>query len=448
VVSLNFLTVMRALLPDLVCSDGHFEEDLAVLVDRDRIEAVVSKSDVPRDARREHWDGLALVPGTVNCHGHAFQSLLKGFGDDRHFEEWRDAVLYPFSERLDGDGIYTGALFAFAEALLAGTTTTVDFFYLHDGGNDNAMEVMRAAKHVGVRLVLARSFYDPDAPTRAPGRYREEAAEGVRRCLELARACERDPFLSVQPAPHSLHAARPSTVARALEVAHELGVPCHLHVAEARYEREQVAERFGATPVRLLAREGLLDDRLVAVHAVWVDDEEIDLLAQGGTGVVHCAGANAFLGDGVARVSEMISAGVRVALGPDGGCANNRQSVFDEMRTASLFAKARLRDGVALDAVTAFRLGTSAGGDLLDLPVGQLRRGYFADLVGLDLADLSLLPRATLERQMVHSMSPTAVARVMVGGELVVDGGRPVKFDLAEVRARVERVTSGWARPS
>jgi 5-methylthioadenosine/S-adenosylhomocysteine deaminase len=438
---------MRALVADLVYSEGRFRDDLAVLVERDRIAGVTALGEIPAEADREDWSGLAIVPGTVNCHGHAFQSLLKGFADDRSFEDWRDAVLYPFSEGLDAAGIYGGALFAFAEALLAGVTTTVDFFYLHDAGNDNAAQVVRAARDVGIRLVLARAFYDPEAPTRAPGRYREDAADAARRCRRLAEELSGDAGVSVQPAPHSLHAASPSTVAAALEVARDLGVPCHLHLAEARYERERVLDRFGATPVRLLAREGLLDERLVVVHAVWVDSEEIELLAEHGTGVVHCPGANAFLGDGIAPVPEMLERGVRVGLGPDGGCANNRQSVFEEMRTASLVAKARLTDGSALGAPAAFALGTSGGGDLLGLPVGSVHPGRYADLVGLELDDLSLLPRATLERQVVHSMQPTAISRVMVGGEVVAQNGALTKFDLGEVRARVEQVTSGWARP-
>jgi 5-methylthioadenosine/S-adenosylhomocysteine deaminase len=251
-------------------------------------------------------------------------------------------------------------------------------------------------------------------------------------------------MLSIQPAPHSLHAASPQTIAVALEAADELGVPCHLHLAEASYERDQIRSRYGTTPVRLLAREGLLDPGLVTIHTVWVDDEELDLLAEAGVGVVHCPGANAFLGDGIARLPEMLARGIRVGLGPDGGCANNRQSVFDEMRQASLFAKARLTDGSAVDAGTAFRLGTAGSADLLGLPVGAIAAGCRADLVALDLDDLSLYPLKTIEKQMVNSMQPTAITKVMVGGELVASDHRTTKIDGAEVRSRIERTTEEW----
>jgi 5-methylthioadenosine/S-adenosylhomocysteine deaminase len=433
---------MKAIRGALVLGEDGFLEDAAVLTDGDTIAGV--GGDVPEGADVDDWGDVAIVPGTVNAHGHAFQSLLKGWADDRPFESWRDDVLYPFSEDLGGDDLYCGALFAFTEALRAGVTTTVDFFYLHDEGNANAEHVIRAARDAGIRLVFARAFYDVDAPTKAPARYREPAEDAAERCRALAAAHAGDPMVSVQPAPHSLHAATPETVAAALEVAAELDVPCHLHLAEARYERDQVEERYGTTPVRLLAREGLLGPRLVTIHTVWADDEELDLLAAAGAAVVHCPGANAFLGDGIARLPEMLWRGIRVALGPDGGCANNRQSVFDEMRTAALMAKARLTDGSAVTAETAFDLGTRGGGDVLGLPVGALEAGRRADLVALDLADPSLWPLATLRKQLVNSIQQTAVAKVMVGGRLVVDGGVPLQVDEPDLRRRLDDLARRW----
>jgi len=136
-----------------------------------------------------------------------------------------------------------------------------------------------------------------------------------------------------------------------------------------------------------------------------------------------------------------------MALGPDGGCANNRQSVFDEMRMATLLAKARLTDGGALDARTAFHMGTAGGADLLKLPVGSFEVGRCADAVALDLNDISLFPRSMLERNVVNSMQTTAISKVMVGGEVVVDEGVLSRFPLPRVRELVDEVTRTWTRP-
>jgi 5-methylthioadenosine/S-adenosylhomocysteine deaminase len=435
---------MKAIRAAQVFMGDAFEQGMAVVIDHGDIAEVVATTDIPQSAPVEDWGDVALVPGTVNAHGHAFQNLFKGYADDLPFERWRDEVLYPFSEDLDADAIYVGALFAFAEAVVAGVTTTVDFFYLHDEDNENARAVIRAARDIGIRLVLARAFYDPDAPTAAPARYREPAERSRERLLELAREFHDDRSISVQPAPHSLHAASPETIGIGLEVARDLGVPCHLHLAEARYEVEQVRERYGTTPARLLEREGLLTEDLLAVHGVWLDDEELDLMAAAGSALVHCPGANAFLGDGVARLPEMLQRGIRVALGPDGGCANNRQSVFDEMRLASLFAKARLTDGSALRALAAFRLGTLGGAEVLRLPVGAIEAGRAADLVALDLEDLSLQPAQMLSSHLVNSMQPTAIAKVMVAGEVVALNGRPTRLDRGELKRRIAEVTLRW----
>ncbi len=415
-----------------------FQPDTSVIIDGGRIVSVVSRDQEPPDAVMEEWEDLAIVPGTVNAHGHSFQSLLKGLGDDRRFESWRDDVLYPTSEKLTRSGIYSGALFAFAEALLAGATTVVDFFYLHDDGNENAERVIEAARTLGVRLVLARAFYDPDAPTPAPARFREPHDVAAARCRGLAEAHAGDPMVSIQPAPHSLHAVELETIAVARGLALDLGVPWHIHVAEAAYERIVTQKRFGRSPVRTLAEAGLLDRSTVTIHSVWVDDEEIELLAASGAGVVHCPGANAFLGDGIAKLPEMVAAGVRVALGADGGCANNRQNIFQEMAMASQLAKARTHDGAAMDAHIAFDLGTRMGGDLLGLPVGTIAPGMHADLVGLDLLDLSLQPFEHLQRHVVNSMQPTAIRRVMVGGKIVVDNGRLTQMEHGELRRRID----------
>src|SRR5213592_2939040 len=170
------------LLPDLVYAGGRVQPGLVVDVADGRITGVAPPEDAASALR---LPGKLLLPGTVNTHCHTFQSLLRGLGDDLDFMAWRDRVLYPFSTRLDREGIYLGAAFAFAEMLLHGATTCVDFFYLQDEGNENAGAVIDAARRVGIRLVLARAMYDWEG---APRRYRETVADAARRTRELIAA--------------------------------------------------------------------------------------------------------------------------------------------------------------------------------------------------------------------------------------------------------------------
>jgi 5-methylthioadenosine/S-adenosylhomocysteine deaminase len=427
------------LLPDLALTPDGWERDRAVAITDGRIAAIPpAGAPLPGDVA---LPGRALLPGTVNSHCHTFQSLLRGLGDDLDFMGWRDRVLYPFSERLDRAGIALGAAFAFAEMLRHGVTTCVDFFYLQDAGNENAEAVIEAARAVGIRLVLARAMYDWDG---APPRYRETPADAARRVRELIAAHRHDPTVAVQPAPHSPHGASPAMIRAGWEVAEAADTVFHIHVAEGQYEGERTLREHGATPIRYLGNLGVLGPRMIGVHCVWLDDEEIALMGARGAGLAYCPGSNMFLGDGITRIPEMLRAGVRIGLGTDGGCTNNRLSVFDEMRTCSLLQRVRLLDGTALSAETAFDLGTRSAAALLRLEAGEIAAGRLADLVAIDLGHLSLQPRNDLLKSVVYAMSHQAVTDVWVHGRRVVERGRLATMSEDELVARVAALTKGW----
>src|SRR5216117_237553 len=428
------------LVPDLVLTDAGWQPGRAVMVEGGRI-ATIEPVDRPSSGDVT-LAGKALVPGTVNAHCHTFQSLLRGLGDDLDFMGWRDRVLYPFSERLDRAAIALGAAFAFAEMLLHGVTTCVDFFYLQDEGNENAEAVVEAARRVGIRLVLARSMYDWEG---APRRYRETVADATRRTRELITAHRKDATTLVHPAPHSPHGASPAMIRAGWEVAEAEQVPFHIHVAEAPYEGERTAREQGATPIHYLDRLGVLGPRMIGVHCVWLDDDEIALMGARGAALAYCPSSNMFLGDGITRIPELRSAGVRIALGTDGGSTNNRLSVFEEMRMASLLQRVRLLDGSALDAGCAFAMGTRAGASILGLDAGVIERGKLADLVAVSLDDPSLHPRTDLLRAVVYTMSSRAVSDVWVHGRQVVASGRLPTVDEHELLARVAELTKGWS---
>ncbi len=427
------------LVPELVLTEGGFRSDLALTLAGGSI-AGVEPTGAPR-AGDLRLPRKALLPGTVNTHCHAFQSLLRGLGDDLGFAAWRDRVLYPFSERLTRQDIVLGATFAFVEILLHGVTTCVDFFYLQDDGNENAETVIEAAKSVGIRLVLARGMYDW---TGAPGRYRETPAAAARRVRELIARHRNDPTVRVQPAPHSPHGASPEMIRAGWEVAEEAGIPFHIHVAEARYEGEHTLREHGATPVRYLDRLGVLGQRMIGVHCVWLDDAEVRLMGARGAALAYCPSSNMFLGDGITRLPELLRAGVRVGLGTDGGSSNNRLSIFEEMRMASLLQRVRLLDGAALPAEAAFGMGTAGGARILGLDAGTIAAGRLADLVALDLDHASLSPPTALLKSIVYALSPQAITDVWVHGRRVVEEGRLTTVDPAELLARVRALTREW----
>jgi 5-methylthioadenosine/S-adenosylhomocysteine deaminase len=429
------------LIPDLVLTDAGWEPGRAVAIAAGRV-AGIEPAEPPRPGDVA-LPNRALLPGTVNAHCHTFQSLLRGLGDDLDFMAWRDQVLYPFSQRLQRDDIALGAAFAFAEMLRHGATTCVDFFYLTDDGNENAEAVIEAARRVGIRLVLARTLYDWEG---APRRYRESVADAARRTRELIVRHRNDLTVTVQPAPHSPHGASPAMIRAGWDVAESEGCPFHIHVAEGRYEGERTLAEHGATPIRYLDKLGVLGPRTIGVHCVWLDDDEIALMGARGAALAYCPSSNMFLGDGITRLPEMLRAGVRAGLGTDGGCTNNRLSVFEEMRMVSLLQRVRLLDGQALDAPTAFRLGTRGAAEILGLDAGVIAPGRLADLVAVDLGHASLHPRTDLVASIVYAMSAQAVTDVWVHGRRVIEQGRLTTLDESDLLGRVRQLTRGWRR--
>lgn len=434
----------RLFLPDALLVDGDLRPGWALLAADGRIAAVGPADELTMQAgtaERVELPGHLLMAGTVNAHSHSFQSLLRGLGDDRPFFEWR-RYLYHFMPRLDAEGVYVGALFAFGEMLLRGVTTVCDFFYLHHGAIEHDLAVVRAARDLGIRLVLARTMMDWEA---APSAFRETPEQAVANARALAARLQGDPLASIVPAPHSPHAASGEMIQAGARLAAEWCVPWHVHVAEARYEGEATRARYGAGPLGWIASLGALDERIRIVHGVWLDDEEIALLGRAGGGLIHCAGSNLFLGDGMAPLPKYFDAGVTVALGCDSASANNKLSIFGEMRLAATLQKGLALSSDRLTAEQALRMGTRNGGQAAGQPVGALEVGRFADLVAVDLGDLSLQPAHDLARNVVYAMEPTAIRHVWVHGEPVVRDGRLVLVSERAIVPRVAALTAGWA---
>lgn len=413
--------------PEFLLQENDFMTGMGVLVENGLVTDVDRFAELlirHPDAVLKDWAGLAMLPGAINAHNHSFQSLLRGLVIDRPFLEWRDKALYRFSPLFSAQDIYTGALFAFGEMLRYGVTTVCDFFYLHNQGVESDEAIIQAAKDVGIRLVLARTMYDWEG---APSGYRESVDQAVINTKHLAVKYDNNPMVKILPAPHSLHAASLEMVKAGHRLALELGTTFHIHVAEESFEVEETMRNYGLTPVELLHNLGVLDETMVAVHAVWLNDRDVKLMGENKAKLAYCPSSNMFLADGVTRITDLMDAGVIIGLGTDGGCSNNRISIFEEMRMTALLQKVSQLNATAVSARQVFSMGTANGQDLLGVPVGKIKSGYYADFVGINCNDLSVQPLYSPEQQLlpnlVYSMQPNAISRVVVGGlEQVLNG--------------------------
>ncbi|HEV8193973.1 MAG TPA: amidohydrolase [Ktedonobacterales bacterium] len=433
----------RALVAEQTLIDGRFQAGMAVLIGGGRILGVRSADALPEDTAVERFPRRLLVPGTLNAHNHSFQSLLRGIADDCDFFTWRDRALYGYTPYMDEETVYQGARFAFAEMIRNGVTTVCDFFYIHDGGNVNDHAVIRAAQDLGMRIVLARTMYDWEG---APPSYQESIGDAVARTRELWQEYRGSDDVHVCPAPHSPHAASPAMIQAGSALAEELDTRFHMHVAEGRYERDMIRERHDKTPIRWLESLGVALERMTIIHGCWLEEDDIALMAERDVRLVYNPASNMFLGDGVTRIVDMQQAGVAIGLGSDGGCSNDRVSVFDEMRMCALLQKVTHLSSEVVPAEAAFAMGTSGSAATLGLPAGRIARDCYADFVLLDMDDPSLQPPWRYEKQIVYAMTPQAIREVIVGGESIYRDDKLQRVPWSEVIDGVRAVTKDWPR--
>lgn len=403
---------------------------------------------IPAGATVVKLPGKLLLPGMVNAHSHAFQRLLRGRteyvargreADD--FWSWRE-LMYRTANALEPEGVYAASRQAFVEMALAGITTVGEFHYLHhqsDGTpyadvQELAKQVVRAAREVGLRIVLLRvgyaraGFEQPANPLQR--RFCDPDADTfVHRTLELRRALSGDEAVSVGFAPHSVRAVPRSWLEA---VARQAGEVTHLHVAEQPAEITACLAEHGRRPIELLEEVGLLHSRMTAVHAIHLDAGEIAALGRAKASVCACPSTERNLGDGVVPADALLQAGVTLALGTDSQAEIHLLDDARQLEGHLRLVRGRravLDPGGGALAGLAERLlhcTTLGGARSLGLELGALTPGQPADFFTVDLAHPSLVgaPREALLPAVVFGAAAGAVSEVAVDGRLIVEAGR------------------------
>jgi 5-methylthioadenosine/S-adenosylhomocysteine deaminase len=221
------------------------------------------------------------------------------------------------------------------------------------------------------------------------------------------------------------------------ELATEYGVLWHMHLADSKKSSENIAEQFGKPSVILLDEWGVLSDRFLGIHGMWLSDHEIDLLSKNHCRISYNPASNMFLGEKILNVPELYQRGIPVGLATDGAASNNALNIFRDIRLASLAQKVRAGNPQAITVDQLVNLITVDGGKVLDLPVGSLEVGKKADFVVLDILDFSLQPVATLKSNIVHAISDRAIKHVYCDGRQVVKDGELTLVDERELLQRI-----------
>ncbi|HUR93479.1 MAG TPA: formimidoylglutamate deiminase [Gemmatimonadales bacterium] len=422
---------------DLAWTGSGFESGVQIAVDDGgRIEAVGARARTQVTRLR----GIALLPGFVNAHSHAFQRALRGHGERfpvgaGSFWTWREAM-YTLVEQLDRATVRQISRRAFEEMRDAGITTVGEFHYVHhERDGDYALDeaVLQAATDAGIRLVLLYCYYASGAPGRplAGGqrRFATPTVDEYWRQLDRLAPTLAASTQTLGVAPHSIRAASPEEIRLLHGEARRRRLPVHLHVEEQRREIEESLAAYGRTPMAVIL-DAVDGGAFTAVHCTHTSDEDMArFLASGGMSCL-CPLTEGNLGDGMPDLSRAHRARGRLAIGTD---SNNRLAMLEEMRWLEYGQRLRnelrgaLPDEAGDVATTLLAAATTGGATALDLPAGQIAVGGVADFVAIDLAAPALaeLPVERLLEGVVFGAGNEVIAGTFVGGRWRASGGRP-----------------------
>ena len=429
-----------------------------IVIDGDTIVHLVAPGSV-HDANAERLDAgrRLIIPGLINSHTHSHGGLSKGIGD-----RWNLEILQTANPWLSGNrGVedkYLSALITAVDQVEKGTTACYDLFFEFPAPSLDGMEAVASAyKAVGVRAVIAPmvadlTFYQSlpgfiDALAKVDGgragAMRMGRAEDIIAALRRLAAQWPHPGdrLRLGIAPTIPHHCTKEFMIGCRDVAREHGLVMQTHVGEAKYQAASSFPIFGMSMTQTMDSVGIVGPWFSAAHAVWLDDDDMRLLAERGAQVAHNPGANLRLGSGIAAARDYLRHGVTVGIGTDGCHCSDNQNMFEAIRAASFVSRVRgLPPQEWLSAEEAFRLATEGSARVLGFHelTGRIAKGYKADLVLLDLDHVNFMPFNHAVNQIVHAEDGCGVDKVMIGGRVVVSGGRAIGIDKAALAAKAD----------
>lgn len=404
-------------------------EDHAVVVEAGRI-AMVAQADevlsIFSDAEIISLESHAMTPGLVNMHTHAPMTLLRGYADDLRLDTWLNEHIWPAENRWADDRFTRdGTELAIAEMIRGGTTCFNEMYFFVD-------EIADAVDRTGMRACVGITVID--FQTAWARNFREYLDKG----LQVRSDFSGNDLIRFSIAPHSMYSVTSEMLAEVGELSDELDLPVHLHLLEIEREIKDSLSNHGIRPIQRASELGLLNERLLAVHMVHLEDDEIDLLAERRVNVVHCPQSNLKLASGMCRVADLMNSGVNVCIGTDGAAANNDLDLLDESRTAALLAKGVANDPKVMDAVAALEAITINGAKALGLErvIGSIEEGKMADLVAIDLSPCRTQPVHHVISQLVYATASSQVTDVWVAGRRLLEQGTLTTVDEKRILAR------------
>lgn len=399
-------------------------ENGVVVINGDTIEAVGGQELLEHYQADKVIDGKEgiLMPGMVNTHTHAAMVVFRSLGDD--VADRLNRYILPLEKKfVDQNLVALGSKYAIAEMLASGVTTFADMYYFED-------EVAKAAKQMGIRAVLGETVVDFPSPDA------KEAYGGLDYAEQFIEKWKEDDLITPAVAPHAPYSNDSLHLQRASALSAKYDVPMMMHVAEMDDEIQKYKTEYNMTPVQYLDSLGVLNDRFIAAHLIYVSMEDLDILEKRKIGIAHNIGANAKAGKGVPPLKEMLNRKMKVGLGSDGPMSGNTLDIITQMSLVAKIHKLLNRDRTLFPAMDIVDMATIGGARALKLDklIGSIEPGKKADLVILETASVNMQPIYDYYATIVYAANASNVDTVIVNGKILVRNKCFTEFDFGKTR--------------
>ncbi len=357
-----------------------------------------------------HLSNHVLMPGLINAHGHAAMSLLRGYADDLPLDTWLNEHIWPAeAKHVSANFVKDGAELAIVEMIRSGTTCFSDMYFFPE-------QTAAAAHSAGIRCQITFPILE------FPSAWASDADEYMSKGLSLRDDYRSNELINVIFGPHAPYTVGDSTFERLATLAPEIQAGIHVHLHETEGEVDNAVKESGKRPIQRLNDLHVLTPTTQCVHMTQLNDDDIELLQQSGSHVIHCPESNLKLASGFCPVDKLLNAGINVALGTDGAASNNNLDMFGEMHTAALLAKAVAKDASALNAHTAITMATLNGAKAMGIEdaVGSLEIDKQADMIAIKIDELEHAPMHDIASSVVYTHNGHRVTHSWVNGKLLM----------------------------
>lgn len=404
-------------------------ENHTMLIDKGVIQKIVPSTEVKQHYQAKQVNDYpyhALLPGLINAHTHLGMNYFRGLGCDLMLMDWLNGYIWPAEKKwLSHDFVYDASLLAMAEMIRSGTTCFNDMFYFPEAVADAAIDAnMRG--FVSIHVI--------DFPTA----WTDNTDESLKKGKAFYEQYHQQPLITPTLAPHAPYTVTDDSFLRVSDLAQSWSLKINVHLHETQAEIEQSMAQFKKRPIQRLHDLGFLSSQVIAIHAVQLNEEDLEILQATRPSIVHCPESNMKLASGVCPVIDLQNLGMNVALGTDSVASNNDLNMINEMRTATFLAKVTRQDPVCLNINDTLAMASLNGAKALGIDhiVGSLKAGKAADFIAINLDEIETLPVFDPLVQVIYSSSRHQVTDVWVAGKQLLKNRELLTIDEEALKAK------------